>query len=166
VSRIFLFDGDPAGLACHERGNPESGYLRHWMIKEITAGAQIVIPAIVDYEIRRSLILAEAWGGLKRLDSLYSNGDAYPLPISDAALRKAAELWADARRRGEQTAHDHALDGDVILAAQAMEYCSDADDWQILTENVNHIARYVGDRAKSRRAVVDDWLTKKRSILE
>ena len=64
MARIFILDSDPAGLACHEPGNPEAGDLRNWMFKEWTAGAIIVIPAIVDYEVRRSLILAEAWDGV------------------------------------------------------------------------------------------------------
>jgi predicted nucleic acid-binding protein len=138
------------------------------MIKESVDGAMFVIPAIVDYEIRRSLILAEAWDGVKRLDALYLDQAVHvrPLSISDAAMRRAAELWAAARRRGKQTAPDHALDAEVILSAQAMEYCSDADDWQIITENVEHIGRYVGDRARSRRAIVDEWLKSKRSLLE
>ena len=165
MARIFIFDSDPAGLACHDPGNPERGDLRIWMFKESADKAIFVIPAIVDYEIRRELIRSEAWDGVKRLDVLYSDNHARHLSISDAALRTAAKLWADARRRGEQTSHDHALDGDVILSAQAMEFCSDADDWQVITENVDHIARYVGDRARSRRAVVNEWLNSSRSII-
>jgi hypothetical protein len=165
VARIFIFDSDPAGLACHEPGNPERGDLWNWMIKERVAGAIIVIPAIVDYEVRRSLILAEAWDGVRRLDALYLNKYVNYLPITQDAMKRAAGLWAKARREHRPTAGDHALDGDVILSAQAMEYCSDADDWQVITENVEHIARYVGDRARSRRAVVDAWMRSPRSSL-
>jgi predicted nucleic acid-binding protein len=165
VARIFIFDSDPAGLASHEPGNPERGYLRHWMIKETTANAIIVIPAIVDYEVRRSLILAEAWDGVGRLDALYEDYDVRYLPITKDAMKRAAELWAKARREHRPTAGDQALDGDVILSAQAMEYCSDVDDWQVITENVEHIARYVGDRARSRRAVVEAWMRSPRSSI-
>ena len=167
MARIFVFDSDPAGLAAHERANAESADLRLWMTKESIDGALIVIPAIVDYEVRRSLILNEAWDGVRRLDALYQGNlcDVICHPITEGALKKAAGLWADARRRGQQTAHDQAIDGDVIRSAQAMDCCSDLDDWQVITENVDHIARYVGDRARSRRAVVNDWLRAKRSII-
>jgi toxin FitB len=164
VARIFIFDSDPAGLVCHEPGNPERAGVWNWMLKEWVAGAIIVIPAIVDYEVRRSLILAETWESVERLDALYDHHVRY-LPISQDALKRAAELWARARREHRPTASDPALDGDVIMSAQAMEFCSDADDWQVITENVEHIARYVGNRARSRRAVVDDWLKSSKSSI-
>lgn len=163
--RIIIFDSDPAGLACHDPGNPEGGDLRHWMIKEWTNGSTILIPAIIDYEVRRELIFKGLEDAVARLDALYDSEMVKLLSVKDAAMRRAAQLWADARRKGEPTAHDHALDGDVILCAQAREYCTDADDWLILTENVRHIARYVGDRARSRKKVVGDWISSPRSII-
>ncbi len=166
MARILVFDSDPAGLACHGQGNSEANEFRAWMGGEWGAGSILVIPAIVDYEVRRSLILAEAWNGLVRLDALYASRRVRYLSISDAAMRTAAKLWADARRRGEQTAHDRALDADVIFSAQAIEFCSDADDWLIITENVGHISRYVGDRARSRRLVVGDWFKSERGLLD
>jgi predicted nucleic acid-binding protein len=165
VARIFIFDSDPAGLACHDPGNSERGDLRTWMIKELIDGATIVIPAIIDYEVRRSLNLAEAWDGVKRLDALYDDKYVRYLEINKDAMRRAAELWAKARREHRPTAGDQALDGDVILSAQAMEFCSDSDDWTILTENLDHISRYVGDRARSGRAIVDEFFRSSKSIL-
>jgi predicted nucleic acid-binding protein len=164
--RIFILDSDPTGLACHEPGNLEAVKFRAWMYGQRYAKveAEIVIPAIIDYEIRRELVLNELGDAVKRLDALYTANRVRPLSISDAAMRTAARLWADVRRRGMPTAHDHALDADVILSAQAMEFCSDADDWQIITENVDHIARYVGDRARSRKVVVSDFMSSAKSI--
>ncbi len=52
------------------------------------------------------------------------------------------------------------MDGDVILAAQALEYCSDLDDWFIATDNVDHLARYVSaSRARTWRQIREerDW---------
>jgi predicted nucleic acid-binding protein len=54
---------------------------------------------------------------LARLDALEAS--VTYLAIDTATLRRAAELWAAARRRGRPTAPPEELDGDVILAAQA-----------------------------------------------
>jgi len=163
MARISLLDSDPTGLACGKPGGPQEAVdLRLWIYNELIGGAIVVIPEVIDYEVRRSLILSGASDSIGRLDSIYARfAGAIPiryLPITTVAMRRAAGLWAQARRRGMPTAGSEALDGDVILAAQALQFCSDADDWQILTENVGHLALYVGDRARSRRAVVQEWL--------
>ena len=158
MARIFVFDSDPTGLACHHSGGSEAVNFRVWLAEQWASSLILVIPEIIDYEVRRSLILAESWNSMARLDDLYQSGRVRHLPITTPAMRRAAELWAEARNKGYQTADNRAIDGDVILAAQAIEFCSDTDDWAILTENVGHIARYVGGRARSRRDVIADWL--------
>ena len=54
-----------------------------------------------------------------------------------AAMRRAAELWADARRQGTPTAGRSRIDADVILAAQAEQV-----EAVVATENVRHLARF------------------------
>jgi hypothetical protein len=133
------------------------------MFAEWIAGAIIAIPEIVDSEIRRSLSLTGAQEGIRRLDALYSENRVRLISFKRDATLRAAELWAQVRRGHRPTASDKSIDIDAILSAQAMEFCSDADDWLIITENVDHIARYVGDRARSRRDVVNNWLRSSRS---
>jgi predicted nucleic acid-binding protein len=165
VARILILDSDPSGLACHGPGNSEAGDFRAWMYGEWVGGTMIVIPEIVDYEVRRSLILAGAKDGIDRLDDLYTSCIRF-LPINTAAMKQAADLWARARLEHRPTAGDQSLDADVILSAQSLEFCSDSDDWRIITENVDHIERYVGHRAQSRRVVVQDWLKSSKSFLD
>ena len=52
----------------------------------------------------------------------------------------AAKLWADARQSGQPTAGDNTIDGDVILAAQALSL--GVDDYVIATTNVGHLSRF------------------------
>jgi hypothetical protein len=58
-------------------------------------------------------------------------------------LRRAAELWADMRRQGQPTADPHALDADVILAAQAQLTAAPDDTIVVATTNVGHLERLV-----------------------
>jgi predicted nucleic acid-binding protein len=127
MARILVLDTGDLGLACHKPGNPEAGDFRVWMFREWADGAMIVIPEMADYEIRRSLLLSGPSEAVGRLDELHRH-PARNLPINTAAMRIAAGLWAQARREGRPTAGDQAIDGDVIVAAQAIAFCSDADD--------------------------------------
>ena len=62
------------------------------------------------------------------------------LPITTAAMRKAAKFWAQARQQGQPTAADNTLDGDMILAAQATTL--GVSNVAIATTNVGHLARF------------------------
>lgn len=54
-----------------------------------------------------------------RLDAFVNATPDRYVPLSDEALRLAAELWAKSRQEGQPTAGAKALDVDVILAAQS-----------------------------------------------
>jgi len=62
------------------------------------------------------------------------------LPLSTEAVRLAAEPWARVRREGRPTASDAALDGDALVAAQAILL---GDDVVVATDNINHISRFI-----------------------
>jgi len=63
--------------------------------------------------------------------------------LSDPALRLAAELWAQSRRAGRVTASPHALDVDVLLAAQTLTYGANAVEIVIATTNRKHLSQFV-----------------------
>ena len=74
-----------------------------------------------------------------RLDAFI--GQVEFLPINTVAMRRAAAFWAEARQQGRPKAPDLALDGDVILAAQAATL--DRPDVVIATTNPEHLSRFV-----------------------
>ncbi|SRR6266545_1845267 len=133
---IILLDAGPLGLVSNPKATEAGHECREWMRALIASGAWICLPEIIDYELRRELLRANKAQGLARLDLLKSS--IHYLPITTPIMLKAAELWADVRRRGMPTADSKALDCDVILAAQAL-----AVNGTVATENVGHLSRLV-----------------------
>jgi predicted nucleic acid-binding protein len=103
------------------------------------AGIRVIIPEITDYEVRRELLRSNKVKGINRLDELIELVEY--LPLSTAAMRQAAVFWAQARQQGQPTAGDKTIDGDMILAAQAMTL--NVADVAIATTNVGHLSRFV-----------------------
>jgi predicted nucleic acid-binding protein len=64
-------------------------------------------------------------------------------PITTDVMIRAAELWADLRRAGLPTAAPGSLDGDCILAAQALMAVGPSDVVTVATDNVMHLRRMV-----------------------
>lgn len=73
---------------------------------------------------------------MQRLDQLRSR--LIYLPLNSEVMLKAAELWAESRSLGKPTADPKELDGDVILAAQALQIGG-----TVVTENPGHLALFV-----------------------
>ncbi len=59
-----------------------------------------------------------------------------------AAMRQAAVFWAQARQQGQPTAPAAALDGDAILAAQAVTLDVNDEMVIIATSNPSHLSRF------------------------
>lgn len=138
MSRIVLLDAGPLGMISHPRNHPE---IKAWLGDLLQAGAIVRVPEIADYEVRRELLRARKTRGVQRLDAL--KGMVGYLPLTTEVMLRAAALWAQVRQQGLPTAHPQALDGDVILAAQALELISLGHDVVVATTNVNHLDRFV-----------------------
>ena len=122
----------PLGLLAHPRPRGED-LARLYALR--AAKVTVLLPEIADYEIRRSFLLHNLHESLRQLDRL--NEELIYVPLTTSTMRRAASMWADARRAGRPTAADQALDCDVILAAQALEMSA-----QVITENAAHLSRY------------------------
>ncbi len=128
-------DSGPLGKIAHPRPNRD---ITDWLKRQLELGARVSIPEIADYEVRRNLLLERFTLSVERLNQLKATL-AY-IPLNTDAMIKAAELWAQARRDGQPTADLKELDGDVILAAQAIQAGVGA---VVATENVGHLSRFV-----------------------
>jgi predicted nucleic acid-binding protein len=142
MARIILLDSTPLGLLCRRRGHPHGDACRRWLDSIELAGILVVIPEIADYEVRRELIRSGSGAGLGQLDNLTLTS-LYD-PLTTPIMRKAAEFWADLRRRGLPTAADAGLDADAILAAQAALIGNPGDIVIVATSNLRHLARFPG----------------------
>ena len=139
--KAVVLDTTPLGLATQRQGkSPEADACKQWVADCATAGLTVYVPEIADYEVRRELLRTGNTAGIRRLDIMQAT--AYFLPITTPAMRLAAALWAQARNQGQPTAAPEALDGDVILIAQARTLNLADSEFIIATGNVRHIARF------------------------
>jgi len=146
MSKVVLLDAGPLGMVTHPRKNPE---IKTWLQQLLRRGVVVMVPEVAAYEVRRELLRAGKKKGVERLDAL-KVAIGY-VPLTTEAMLKAAEFWAEARRRGQPTADDKALDGDVILAAQVVTMKRQGDDMIVATTNVGHLGRFV--EAKNWQAI-------------
>ena len=137
---LIVLDSGPLGLVSNPTQVGQAKTAWEWAQAHIGAGNDLVVPEIADYEVRRELIRADKTQGLARLDVLCAS--LWYEPLTTGVMRQAAQLWAQARNDGLATAHDAALDGDVILAAQALGLQQN-HDVTVATTNPAHLGRYV-----------------------
>ena len=138
MSQIVLLDSGPLGLVTNPSGSKEALQCGSWFQQMVASGAIVIVPEIADYEIRRELLRARKTQGIQRLNAFIAKTEY--LAITTNAMRQAAKYWADARQQGRPTADDKALDGDVILAAQAATL--NQTDVIIATTNVKHLSLF------------------------
>jgi predicted nucleic acid-binding protein len=138
VSRVVFLDSGPLGLASNPNRKPVNLKCAQWLQTLFAGGIRVVVPEISDYEVRRELLRAGKAQSVKQLDDFATTVEY--LPISTAAMRQAATLWAQARQHGQPTANDKSIDADAILAAQAITL--GVPDFVIATTNLGHLTRY------------------------
>jgi predicted nucleic acid-binding protein len=141
---MILLDTNILGYLCHSSKDEKFSEPKSWLSDLLSRSVELAIPEIADYELRRSLLRINSARSLMILERLET--DLIYLPLSTSVMRQAAEIWADTRRMGHVTAPDGALDGDVILAAQALEIKKLGRPVIVATTNVRHLNWFVDAR--------------------
>ena len=59
VARTIILDSGPLGLITNPNPAPQNIACADWLKTLLSAGTRVVIPEIVDYEIRRELLRAD-----------------------------------------------------------------------------------------------------------
>ncbi len=140
-------DTSTLGMIAHPKANAD---ITNWYTGLLAAGVRVIIPEIADYELRREFLhkIDKMKKSLERLDELKETLEY--LPIDTETWQLAASLWAEARIRGHPTADPKELDGDALLAAQALRLVkvSGQDDYEVViaTDNVGHLDQWVNAR--------------------
>ncbi|HAG82468.1 MAG TPA: nucleic acid-binding protein [Cyanobacteria bacterium UBA12227] len=145
MSRIVMLDTGPLGMVTNPKtSSPICQECKLWLDNLPLKGYEVMLPEIADYEVRRELLRVGKVAGIRRLDQLKA-AITYR-PITTEVMLKAAKLWAEARKRGRPTSDPKALDGDVILAAQATLVVEQGNEVIVATTNVGHLAQFIDAR--------------------
>jgi hypothetical protein len=143
MSDVVLLDSGPLGMYSNQGNKPKNQLCKQRVNALLTSGITVRVPGIADYEIRRELLRIKldtpASKGVDRLDAAIRTLGL--IPITGRTMDRAAEIWARARHRGITTAPKEALDGDVILVAQAEIEIENGDNVQIATTNSGDLQR-------------------------
>jgi len=142
---IIVLDTFPASSVCKRPGKSQltvSDHCRQWIEDCEAAGHQVLVPAISYYEVLRELEQRQATSQIYRLKAFCLQPKRF-IPLITNHLETAAQLWGQSRRAGLQTADLHALDGDVILAAQVLSLGIAVPELIVATSNPAHLSRYV-----------------------
>ncbi len=137
-------------MISNPKASEENDAIKEWAFSLLANGDIVVIPEIADYEVRRELIRADKTEGIQSLD-LFKQSLEY-LPINTEIMLDASRLWAEARKRGKPATNNLALDGDMILVAQARAasrlWADESTNGHtiLVTTNIKHLTHFCDAR--------------------
>lgn len=94
--------------------------------KYLTEYGFINLSVITYYEVLNGLYFKDAKKQLKKFEEFVKLNQV--LPLTDDAAKKAAEVYADLRKKGKSVGHN-----DILIASTAM-----ANDMTLITNNEKH----------------------------
>ncbi|MFL9450116.1 MULTISPECIES: type II toxin-antitoxin system VapC family toxin [Nostocales] len=97
---IVVLDSGPLGMLTNPKPSELTIECGAWVESLWSKGYRLIMPEIVDYEVRRELLRANKLAGIRRLNEFKMRLEY--VPIDTATMLQAAKFWAEARRRGIQ----------------------------------------------------------------
>jgi hypothetical protein len=151
---LIVLDSTLLWLLVRTSNHAKVQQARSWVSARLTAGHQLAVAEITDYETRRELVRKNATAQIRRLDALINQSEF--LSIDRNTMLNAATI-ANMRNSGYQTAADSALDADVILGAQALirSRRHGGSSVVVATENARHLTRI----CNAPTCTAMDWVT-------
>jgi len=138
VVKVVLLDSAPLGLLTDPKSTRAAVACRAWANALKAAGHRVVVPEIIDYELRRELIRAGKVVGIAALNAVAVQFEY--LSLDTRTMLRAADLWAQARQTGRPTAGNKNIDIDMILVAQAETL--QLPNTVIATDNLRHLRHF------------------------
>ena len=150
MRRIIVLDSSPLGMISNPNASPENEAIQDWALDLLLRNEIVVMPEIADYEVRRELIRGQKTEGILSLDEIKTR--LKYLPIDTQTMLEAAQLWAIARKISKPATNDLALDGDMVLVAQAraatraFAEAAQGGHTIIATSNIKHLTNFCDAR--------------------
>src|SRR5690349_6594162 len=120
-----VLDSGPVGLLTNTTAQKQAELCNAWLNKLLSSNVAVILPEIIDYELRRELLRAKFTASITELNTLKTR--LTYLALQTDMMLQAAAFWAQIRQQGRPTTGDKELDVDVILAAQAASLFSEYD---------------------------------------
>lgn len=95
---VVVLDSGPLGMIVHPGNQTEVDACQEWLGNLLLQEVRVVLPEIIDYEIRRELIRLKKTESLLILDKLSATLEY--LPLTTEMMRLAATLWGQSRQQG------------------------------------------------------------------
>ena len=140
---VISLDTSPLSLVTHPKADPDADACKQWLHGHLSRATRVVVPEVVDFELRRELLRAGKKRSLARLDAFVSAEPDRLILLNRTAMLFAADLWAKARQRGLATADPKELDVDVLQAAQLLTAGIEPAQLAVATTNVGHLGRFL-----------------------
>jgi predicted nucleic acid-binding protein len=144
---LVLLDSKPLGMVTNPKASQASDECNAWLDGLLDRRVRVLVPEIIDYELRRELIRLDKPKSIAMLDNLAA--DIGYLRLDSETFLLAASMWAEVRNRGMGTAAPQRLDIDCILAAQARQISTIHDEVRLATIDVDDLSRYDTDNVKA-----------------